>query len=409
MSLGVQTAMQAVGSLGVFPSRAFIPAAATSVILKFGEHIPILSGAGIVETAGDGAPSWFTHPATVGVLCVLAFAELISSHNEDIAEIMAKFDHHLKSGVNLLTSFGVISETDAAFVVTDIAGGGWANGGFAVFCAGAVFLLAKFRNNFFEMLRDMDPDDSLGLHKLLAWMETSWAACGIVMLFLFPILMMVMTAFIFGVLWIIKKALERAEEKRKIECGNCGESVYPAALSCGKCDTEVPSPVAVGFFGQSTKDAVEDVEAHRLRLISKSRCSKCATRLKKRSPTQACVTCETQAFPDRATVDAYMAVADAPKWKVFGICFGLSLIPVLGVIPAILYYRLVLVSPYRRHIGAGRSFLAKWVVRILVFILLSFQWVPFLGALSLPLMAAVNFFVFRKVFEGLTKGIEAPA
>ena len=86
--------------------------------------------------------------------------------------------------------------------------------------------------------------------------------------------------------------------------------------------------------------------------------------------------------------------------KTLGICFALSFIPVFGLIPGILYYRLSLISSLRIYVPLSTGCLMRWVIRIINLILLGIQWVPLLGSLTLPLMCLVNYQVYRKVLEG---------
>jgi hypothetical protein len=80
------------------------------------------------------------------------------------------------------------------------------------------------------------------------------------------------------------------------------------------------------------------------------------------------------------------------------VCALLSLIPVVGLIPGIIYYRFVLVGAFRRYLPLGKRFLLKWGIRILFFILMAFQWIPALGGLVVPLMAGISYVVFRTSF-----------
>ena len=74
--------------------------------------------------------------------------------------------------------------------------------------------------------------------------------------------------------------------------------------------------------------------------------------------------------------------------------------PIVGLIPAIVYYRIVLVSPFRAYIGLGSCFVSKWFSRIAGMILLAFfSWIPFLSALVAPILAVMNYGVYRHAFS----------
>jgi hypothetical protein len=56
---------------------------------------------------------------------------------------------------------------------------------------------------------------------------------------------------------------------------------------------------------------------------------------------------------------AYIASIDHRVLPVCVVCFLLGLIPVLGVIPGVVYYRLAIVALFRRYITPGRGFLLR--------------------------------------------------
>jgi hypothetical protein len=86
------------------------------------------------------------------------------------------------------------------------------------------------------------------------------------------------------------------------------------------------------------------------------------------------------------------------------VCFVLGLIPVLGVIPGVIYYRLTIVAPFRRYIPAGRGFVLRWGVRLAVVVLVAFQWVPVAGGLAVPIMALISYGAYRTAYRKLALG-----
>src|SRR3954468_10502445 len=69
--------IQGLGSIGIFSSRAFLPAFATALLLRFGPHVPWLAQAGLLRHV-RGVPTWFTSDTTLTVLGVLSILELIA-------------------------------------------------------------------------------------------------------------------------------------------------------------------------------------------------------------------------------------------------------------------------------------------------------------------------------------------
>jgi hypothetical protein len=97
----------------------------------------------------------------------------------------------------------------------------------------------------------------------------------------------------------------------------------------------------------------------------------------------------------------YIAAIDRRLPLVCVVCFLLGLIPVLGVIPGVVYYRMAVVAPFRRYIPPGREFLLRWGVRLAVVVLVAFQWVPVAGGLAVPSMALINYGAYRTVYRRL--------
>jgi hypothetical protein len=97
----------------------------------------------------------------------------------------------------------------------------------------------------------------------------------------------------------------------------------------------------------------------------------------------------------------YIATIDRRLPSVLVVCFLLGLIPVLGVIPGVISYRLAIVAPFRRYIPPGRGFVLRWGVRLAVLILVAFQWVPVAGGFAVPAMALINYVAYRSAYRKL--------
>ena len=106
------------------------------------------------------------------------------------------------------------------------------------------------------------------------------------------------------------------------------------------------------------------------RLVAVKRCPVCATRLGRRAVRQTCGACGHRLDgrpPFRQRPTSPSSTVGCPLVCVA--CFLLGLIPVLGVIPGVVYYRLAIVAPFRRYIPPGRGLLLRWGVRLAVVLL----------------------------------------
>ena len=91
------------------------------------------------------------------------------------------------------------------------------------------------------------------------------------------------------------------------------------------------------------------------------------------------------------------------------VSFLFSLVPVVGLIPGVIYYRLALVAPFRRYIPRGRTLLLRWGIKLFFLILILIQWMPIIGWGVVPLMALINYKVYSSSFASMLKEPAAAA
>ncbi len=402
----VHSIIHSLGTIGVFPSRAFLPAFVTALLLRFGDSIPLVSHAGLSSRVE--APSWFVCNASLVMLGLLSGLECWATKNSDVRQILDQFDRSIKTVMAFLTTLGVVSVRDGE-IVREIQQAGLAEGSFGVMTAGAVYFFTSARRSLCDLLTDMDPHDSLGLQKLFSWAEDAWVVLGVVVLFVFPVVMVLLTAMVFGLLFVWQQAARRWEESRRIACAWCGDAIYHCAVACPACGGVNRQACAVNWLGQPKADRPADPTHHALHLIAVGRCPSCATRLRQRRPHQACDGCGRDAFADDAQFGVYVQLVQARLPRTLLICFGLGLVPIVGVVPAIVFYRFQLVNPLRRYVPFGSALLAKWLVRLACLVVLSVQWIPLLGGASLPIMASINYAIYRKAFQAAWRSQERQA
>jgi Zn finger protein HypA/HybF involved in hydrogenase expression len=399
----VPTFLQGTALSGFFASRTFIPAFVTALTLRFGWQAEWFAWFGI-ELATAGAPTWFTSNTTLIILGLLAALEVAATKNADARALLAEVDPYLKPAVAVATYLGVASVADAAYLEAQLPAeqaAGFIDVLPALLVGGATYWLVTTRRDATALIAGADEDDDLGIQKLGAWAEDVWAGAGPLLLVIFGLVMVAVIGIVVAMFFVMKKRAEITDERSKIACASCGARVYGCATRCPKCSTDVPSPRAVGFFGQAKTKATPDLQRHPYRLAEKKRCPSCATRLAERRPRQACPACNHDLFADRAFADAYLADVAARLPAVLGVSFLFSLVPIVGLIPGVIYYRIALVAPFRRYIPRGRSLLLRWGVKLFLLLLVLLQWVPLLGGFVVPVMALVNYNVYRAAFAGL--------
>jgi hypothetical protein len=169
--------IQAVGSIGVFSSRAFLPAFATAVLLRFGPQVPGIAGAGFLAHV-RGVPTWFTGDTTLVVLGLLAALELAALRIPEARAVLDEVHDALKVGMAVLTYLGVVGASDRELVARAIRQAGPIDGLPALAVGVGVFWASRARRAVVGLLSDADEDDDLGLQALLRRAEDLWGGSG---------------------------------------------------------------------------------------------------------------------------------------------------------------------------------------------------------------------------------------
>jgi hypothetical protein len=384
-----------IGSIGPFSSRIFLPALLTALLLRFGGHLPVVGHFGILAYV-HAAPAWFTSNPALIVLAILSGLEIFGQKNPEIRQGLHEFDVYLKAGVAVLSSFGVISATDAGFAQAAVQKAGMFQFLGPLLALIGVLRVAPVRRQVLGLV--YDHVEGTHLDHLISWAEDAGALAGTLFLILFPLLTLIGVAIATGCLFLMRRRLETAEEERRIACPHCGQSIYPSATACPACRTASANPCAVGFLGTSLPEVPDEISGHPYRLIEKRRCSVCATRLIPRKPFEPCSVCGARALTDPAFVAAYADHVTKRLPAALAFCFVLGLIPLLGLILGFVYFRIALVLPFAQYLPLGRRFMLRWGLRLLLLVLMFFQIVPLAGALIVPIMALLSFLAYRGSF-----------
>src|SRR4051794_13738366 len=154
--------IQGLGSIGIFSSRAFVPAFATALLLRFGPHLAWLSRAGLLRNV-VGVPTWFTSDACLIVLGLLSALELAAERIPEAKAFLDEVHGALKVVMASLTFLGVLGASDRA-VVLGIAGEAGPVDYLPAAAVGAgTFLANRARRWVVDPLSEADEDDDLGL------------------------------------------------------------------------------------------------------------------------------------------------------------------------------------------------------------------------------------------------------
>ena len=388
--------LKSAGLSGFFASRAFLSAFSFAMLARFGGEIPYLRENLLIQSLTN-TPEWFTQDITLIILGILGSLELLADKIPEVREFMNTFDSYFKAVMATITAMGLLGESDAKFIAPMVQSG-ILDLVPALIIGAIVFGLASVRSQFLGFMREADSEDAFGIQGLISWAEDVWALFGPLIFILYPVPMIALTMAVFGgITWWVRHR-ENREEKLKISCQSCDTTMFRHAAECPKCHTANPTPHKVSLFGFSRKSVNDFPAAQPMELALKGRCPKCAEKLNGSSKEIACDTCGTNVFQDRIFYEKFMSQQRAKLPIALAICAAFSLIPVIGLIPGIIYYRLYLVAPFRRYLPASHSLLVRWGIRVLFFFLIALQWMPAVGGFVVPAMAWLSFESYRAAF-----------
>lgn len=397
--------LTSLGVIPIFAFRAFVPLFATALVARFGMEWAPLAGLAGIELL-SGLPDWASDDTTLLVLGGMSALEVLLTKVPETRDLITYTETQRKAIAAFLVCFLMVQGDPRELLdhlrkeglSTDYAWGQSFAYSWSFAIGSCVWLASTLRRSVHRLLMELDEDDAIGLQRLISWMEDGIGFAGVLVVLVFPLLSLLLAGMALLGLWSVRRYLEAREEQQKAPCGSCGTRNHLSAIRCSGCGVSLPQPHRVGILGVARLGVVADIDAHRLALVANKRCPSCAERLKEKRLDQRCPACGAAPFPDEAARGAYLAGLRARLPRTLAICLGLGAIPLLGLVPGILYYRLSLIASLRYYIPRTVGMLTRWLVRILNLFLLALQPVPLLGAVTLPLMCAMNFAVYGAAF-----------
>ncbi len=394
-----------ISSLGLIPyftSRAFIPLFTAAFLARLGPGFPLLANAVGFELIAS-LPPWLTGNLGLLVLGVMAAVEVGGTKSPVVRELLSVGDAKLKAMAAFLTCFATVGGNPVEFVehvrqvgiATDFAWGQSFAYSWSFALGAVVWLTAGLRNAVYRFLIEVDEDDDLGLQKLLSWLEDILSFLGVWVVVIAPVLALALVGFTLLGLYLLRRYLEIREEKQKVPCEHCGTPNPPCGLCCAACGAERRVVQRVGLLGNVKGTLARDLGAHPIDLLARKRCSLCGERLREKRLDQSCRACGRPAFGNQVVFDRYLETLRARLPQTLVVLFVLGAIPLFGLIPGVIYYRLSLIASLRRYLPRSVGFLTRWVVRLINVVLLCLQPIPFFGALTLPLMCLTNYVVYQ--------------
>ena len=357
----------------------------------------------------ERAPDWLSSDFTLVVLAALAIWELLANWNDSARELLdeTKWDVYIKPIVAFLASYALFTPNQSAVWVF-VANSGTletlpslsssemevaqeaiastnavmqANASMAAphsglagfpaivlsFLAAAItYVLSIIRGKTSAFLRGIDPDNSLKLHTLAAFVEeTTWVALALCAI-AFPLLV----AFIFALSLLLEEMFRHCAS-RIVEW-----LVHPPRNL---------SDPAVAL-------------AYRKRLIRFHRCPSCRMPLEK---DHVCKECQKEPWTDSFSRQDYVHVLDVRCAIIMGFAAVLSILPVVGYLFGSTALSLAVIAPLRQYSRRENKLLASCLFRIFkiltILFALALSTIPLTGVFLL-IPKLLYFFMMRKGF-----------
>ncbi|MEE2827546.1 MAG: hypothetical protein VX498_00040 [Myxococcota bacterium] len=371
-----------------FASRAFLATFLVAMFARFGPKLSLLDPA--TRQILEGTPGWMTHGATLGALGALTVLEFAATKNQDARVFLNEVDSYIKAALSFAVTLALVDAASLGPIEPVLSGPSplllW-----AVVPSSLVFVMSRVRSQFIRVLAELDPDDAIGIQSLLALGEDCWVLGGFGMVVLLPFMAISLFVATLVGLFVLHRFARWLENRDREPCPDCLQPVHPSAPHCGSCGRTRPLPLKIGFFGQPRRDPADDAVEHRMDLLAGHRCPVCAERLPKTTLSQDCATCSHRTFANRQELDDYVAGIHARLPRTLLMCLLLGSIPLFGIVPGVIWYRVHLVSPVSRYIPRSIGCITRSGLGIFNLLLVSFQPIPILGALALPILCLVNY------------------
>lgn len=381
------------GNSSFFASRAFLPALMLILTYRFHEYIPFVNAGG----SYTAEQSWIFSNAALYTFLALTVLEFIAVKNQDVRELLEGVMSKARVLVAVAVNLSLLTpETVAVMEQAQLAGFSFIQL-FAIISGAIVHTVGLIRLEIFELIQDFDEDDDFKLQFGITLLEDLLIIVGILLLVAIPLLVIGLTLIVLLLIKLQQRHYSKVEDASRIPCPACGKRILPAATECFNCGTYITKPHELGHFGQMTGKVNNKPEMQKLHLLEARRCPHCAEKLPKNSMTHICNTCGKSI----CKVD-HEKLTESKRAQLPFAYVGLTLvglIPIIGMVCAILYMKFTFIKPFKQYLPSNASFWNRIVINILTFFMMFIQAIPFAGALIPPLLLFINFSVWEKSYQ----------
>ncbi len=379
---------------GIVSIRMFTPVFIYMLFIRYGGHIEFLASA--VERMQSMTPHWMNNDLIFIIVGILASLEIIANWNSALREFLndSQFEKNARVILSALITFGflsqqevdglqeiqTISEVKEATILPLAMLGAIVSGALTAF-------FVKLRSSVVRCVHLIDPGNDLHLQTMLVGAEESLALFILVLAIALPILSLLLALLVLGLGKILQTSLKKIEESTNHLCSACGKSISSLAEICPECGARQEEVATIGLCGLPRRASidlndVEQLHAHRLKLLILHRCPHCATPLRYTS----CRRCHTRIWQDNAMRIELVQYLDRRAIVIALVGLLVNGIPIIGFVTFYIAFNALVMSPLRAFLNPLRACIGKLlftslkILFVLLIALLSAV-IPFAGLL----------------------------
>lgn len=394
------------GLCGITCIRMFLPYFILALSIRFQDHFSFFGQTVIWKRCVESCPSWLTSDWCLLVLGFLAALEIWANFEPEIKEFLVEdFEPIYKPILNAIVALGILNHSDVDAIqkiVSPVAMASFFSGFWAFFYAGCSYGILQLKRIIFEFLLTIDSEDDLCIQTFINCLETMGVMVLLFIFLVWPVALTILLVICWVGLMVIAKYIEK---RAKTSCPQCASIIHCSAVNCPKCGFDLPhfSPLNIlGLPKNKQKILRNEIKKHQQSLRQNHRCVYCATLIKKNEPMALCEECGHRIWHSREEAQEYLNQINQKALKILCIAIALTMIPMLGVVFAIILMRISLISPLQIYDSYWGRFGSRFLFRILkifaIFVTLLLGILPFLG--SLPIICCFLFIYnrYRKHF-----------
>jgi len=384
--MSVQYLLLSLGFVPLFASRVFLPTFLFLLFINFPDWFPFSSFDPSMHQEGFLSSKWL-----VFLISTLALIEIIADKTPEIQEFIIRVEKFIKPAMYVLVNLQIL-DVNTIKILHSIQYSSFQLGFssvIAVIGGVGVLVIQNWRSQLLNYLVELDSDDSLGIRKLISYLEDSFAYFSFFILLISAFFGVVLLGIFSMVVFLMKSRFDKSFATQTKSCEACGVQIHKAAIKCYSCYSSQFSVNNINVVGRVLKKGVINYRKHKFHLLSLGKCPICTTKLSLRLYHQKCQKCNCSVAKEFSR-EEYLSYISKRYYKILFLSVIIGLVPFLGFIVSIFIFNLYILSPVKRYLPKSTNWINKITSRIILLIVISLG--IFLGFLIAPIYNSLRYF-----------------